>query len=78
MLSPLVRSVHALRDRESVKRLADSARHTAEQLRVMGRGMTTPRCTRCGYLSSPAHIAAHNVACANGGERQYPSAWVTR
>lgn len=73
--SDLILSINALRARETLTRLNNLVRHTAALSRSTVR-MTTPRCSRCGFLSSPAHIAEHNIACANGGERAYGIAFV--
>jgi hypothetical protein len=72
--STLVREIAAVRARETITRLADfgeATRHAAEQLRAMGRSLTTPRCSLCGALENLDLIAAHNIRCANGGERSY-------
>jgi hypothetical protein len=33
--------------------------------------LTIPRCSLCGALENLDLIAAHNIRCANGGERSY-------
>jgi len=34
--------------------------------------ITIPRCSHCGPLDNLDLIERHNIACANGGEREYP------